>query len=78
VARGRLLPLDELQGREELEVGLLEDVGGIDAALGATVEVESDHPPQPLAVADEQLDQRPLVPHLAPAEQVVIVARVVV
>jgi hypothetical protein len=72
-------PRDVLAGATgDLEVGLLEDVGGIDAALGATVEAESDHPPQPLAVAGERLDQRPLVSYLEPAEQVVIVARVVV
>ena len=35
----------------DVEVGLLEHVGGVDPALQPAVEAQPDHPPQPLAVA---------------------------
>jgi hypothetical protein len=54
------------------------DIGGVDAPLEPPVEAEPDHPPQPLSVAGEQPDQRPLVPLLEAAAPVVLVARVVV
>jgi hypothetical protein len=59
-------------------VGFLEDVRRVDATLEPPVEAQPDHPPQPLAVAGETLDQRPFVRQVEPAEQVVIVARVFV
>jgi hypothetical protein len=59
-------------------VGLLEDAGRIDAALEPPVEAEADHPPHPLVVAGEELAERPLVPLLEAAEQVVILARILI
>ena len=62
----------------DLEIGVLEDVGRVDAPLQPPVEAEPDHPPQPLAVPGEQLGQGPLVPAFEAEEQVVIVAHVLV
>ena len=39
-----------------VEVALLDHVGGVDAALEPGVEAQRHHPPQPVAVALEQLD----------------------
>ena len=42
----------------QLEVGLLEDVRGIEAGPQSGVHAELDHAPQPVAIAIEQLAQR--------------------
>ena len=62
----------------DLEIGVLEHVGRVDAPLQPPVEAEPDHPPQPLAVPGEQLGQGPLVPPFEADEQVVIVSLVLV
>jgi hypothetical protein len=68
-------PRDVLSGAAgDLEVGLLEDVGGVEPAPEAAIEAEADHPPQPLAVAGEELAKGPLVALLEAAEQVIILA----
>ena len=46
----------------DLEIGVLEHVGRVNAPLQPPVKAEPDHPPQPLAVPGEQFGQRPLVP----------------
>jgi hypothetical protein len=72
-------PLEVLAGTVgDLEVGLLQDVGGVEAALKPAVDSETDHPPQPLAMAGEKLAERPLIPLLEAAEQVVILARILI
>ena len=45
----------------DVEVGVLEDVGGIDPAREPAVEPQADHPPQPVAIAVEQRGQGRLV-----------------
>ena len=42
----------------QLEVGLLEDVRGIEAGPQSGVHAELDHAPQPVAIAIEQFGQR--------------------
>jgi hypothetical protein len=60
----------------DLELGLLQDVGGIDAALEPAIQSEPDHPPQPVAIAGEQLGEGVRVPGAGAAQQVVGRARV--
>ncbi len=57
----------------DLEVGVLEHVGGVDPPLQPPVKAEPDHPAQALTVAGEQLGQSPLVSPLDADEQVVII-----
>ena len=54
----------------QLEVGLLEDVRGIEARPQSGVHAELDHAPQPLAIAVEQLAQRLAVAGAETVEQV--------
>jgi hypothetical protein len=54
----------------QVEVGLLEDVRGIEARPQAVVHAELDHAPQPLAIAVEQLGQRLAVAGAEPVDQV--------
>ena len=60
----------------DLQVGLLEHVGGVDPAREPAVEAEADHPPQPLAVAVEQLGQGRLVAGASAGQEVVGLARI--
>ena len=61
-----------------LEIGVLEHVGRVDAPAQPSIEAEPDHPPQPLAVPGEQIDQGPRVPPFEANEQVVILSLVLV
>src|SRR4029077_2140133 len=54
----------------QVEVGLLEDVRGIEARPQSGVHAELDHAPQPLAIAMEQLAQRLTVAGAEPVDQV--------
>ena len=64
-----------LQVAGELEVGLLEDVRGVEAGTQPRVHAELDHPPQPVAIAIEQLAQRPAVAGTEPLDQPRCLAR---
>ena len=45
----------------DIEIRLLEHVGGIDPAREPAVEPQADHPPQPIAIAVEERGQGRLV-----------------
>ena len=42
----------------DVEIRFLEDIGGIHPAQEAAVQPEADHPPEPLAMADEERRER--------------------
>ena len=56
---------------ENVELGLLQDVGGVDAPLEPPIEPQADHPPQPVAVPVEKLGQRGRIAGFGTADQVV-------
>src|SRR5262249_29717365 len=65
------------QARPGLQVGLLKDVGGVDASLQPLVEAQGQHPPQPLVVPRQQLSPLLRVPLARPLEEVVRLAGVI-
>src|SRR5262249_30096743 len=58
-----------------LEVGILEDVGGIDPSLEPLIQPEGDHPPQPRAAAVDQGLPAPAVARGGEPEELVVLAR---
>jgi hypothetical protein len=60
----------------DVEVGLLQDVGGIDPPLEPPIEPQPHDPPQPIATPGEERDQRSLIATLDALEQVIEVAGV--
>ena len=58
-----------------VDVGLLDDIGGIDPALQAAVEPQRDHPPQAVARPHQQGAPGRLVPLCRPPEQASRLAR---
>ena len=60
----------------QVEIGLLEDVGGVDAAQKPAVEPEADHLPQPGAVALPERTEGRLVARGGATQEVLRVVRV--
>src|SRR4051794_9809018 len=58
-----------------VEIGLLENVGRVDASLETVVETQLDHPPQSLTMKGEEFDQSPSVSTTDPEKQVIVLAR---
>ena len=60
-----------------VEEGVLEHVGGVEPALEPRVHAQLDHPPQPVAVALEQVRQRLAVAAAEPLDELAGVGRIV-
>ena len=53
---------------KDLDLGFLEHVGGVNAALKPAVHSQSNHPPQLVAMAGEQLGQGVRIPDAGAAQ----------
>ena len=71
-----MLPEKIGESPADLDVRLLEDVVGVDAAGQPAVDTEADHPPQPFTIAVEQLGKGRLVAAASPQERRVGIDRV--